>query len=141
MYVGNLSYDVKYRDMIEFMRGGGWGRFSSWPLLVFFGCGGCGGGEAVVVRIIIRVGDGSLEVRGSEAGTRARRQRASSVLPAQWESDVLRREPTAVVQGREGAGFGYGRRVVGVISFPFPGFDGAIVRRRMVELIVGVISW
>jgi hypothetical protein len=36
VYVGNLSYDVKYRDMIEFMRGGGWGRFSSWPLLVFF---------------------------------------------------------------------------------------------------------
>jgi hypothetical protein len=25
--------------------------------------------------------------------------------------------------------------------FRFPGFDGAIVRRRMVELIVGVISW
>lgn len=36
MYVGNLSYDVKYRDLIEFMRGGGWGRFSSWPLLVSF---------------------------------------------------------------------------------------------------------
>ena len=35
MYVGNLSYDVKYRDLIEFMRGGGWGRFSSWSLLVF----------------------------------------------------------------------------------------------------------
>jgi hypothetical protein len=34
VYVGNLSYDVKYRDLIEFMRGGGWGRFSSW-LLVF----------------------------------------------------------------------------------------------------------
>jgi hypothetical protein len=25
VYVGNLSYDVKYRDLIEFMRGGGWG--------------------------------------------------------------------------------------------------------------------
>jgi hypothetical protein len=23
VYVGNLSYDVKYRDLIEFMRGGG----------------------------------------------------------------------------------------------------------------------
>jgi len=34
VYVGNLSYDVKYRDLIEFMRGGGWGRFSSWSLLV-----------------------------------------------------------------------------------------------------------
>lgn len=58
MYVGNLSYDVKYRDLIEFMRGGGWGRFSSWPLLVFFfGCGGGGGSGS---------GGGSLEVRGSE---------------------------------------------------------------------------
>jgi hypothetical protein len=36
VYVGNLSYDVKYRDLIEFMRGGGWGRFNSWPFLVFF---------------------------------------------------------------------------------------------------------
>lgn len=24
VYVGNLSYDVKYRDLLEFMRGGGW---------------------------------------------------------------------------------------------------------------------
>jgi hypothetical protein len=36
VYVGNLSYDVKYRDLIEFMRGGGWGRYiSGWPLLPF----------------------------------------------------------------------------------------------------------
>ena len=27
VYVGNLSYDVKYRDLMEFMRGGGWGNF------------------------------------------------------------------------------------------------------------------
>lgn len=27
VYVGNLSYDVKYRDLMEFMRGGGWGHF------------------------------------------------------------------------------------------------------------------
>jgi hypothetical protein len=27
VYVGNLSYDVKYRDLMEFMRGGGWGTF------------------------------------------------------------------------------------------------------------------
>lgn len=26
VYVGNLSYDVKYRDLIEFMRGGGLGH-------------------------------------------------------------------------------------------------------------------
>jgi len=25
VYVGNLSYDVRYRDLIEFMRGGGLG--------------------------------------------------------------------------------------------------------------------
>lgn len=28
VYVGNLSYDVKYRDLMEFMRGGGWGNSS-----------------------------------------------------------------------------------------------------------------
>ena len=28
VYVGNLSYDVKYRDLMDFMRGGGWGNFS-----------------------------------------------------------------------------------------------------------------
>jgi hypothetical protein len=28
VYVGNLSYDVKYRDLMEFMRGGGWGNLS-----------------------------------------------------------------------------------------------------------------
>ena len=27
VYVGNLSYDIKYRDLMEFMRGGGWGNF------------------------------------------------------------------------------------------------------------------
>ena len=44
VYVGNLRYDVKYRDLIEFMRGGRWGRFinDSWPLLFFFfGFGDC----------------------------------------------------------------------------------------------------
>jgi hypothetical protein len=29
VYVGNLSYDVKYRDLMEFMRGGGWGHIRS----------------------------------------------------------------------------------------------------------------
>jgi len=35
VYVGNLSYDVKYGDLMEFMRGGGWsdGLFN-------FRCGG-----------------------------------------------------------------------------------------------------
>ena len=31
VYVGNLSYDVRYRDLMEFMRGGGWGN----PRLAF----------------------------------------------------------------------------------------------------------
>jgi len=57
VYVGNLSYDVKYRDLIEFMRGGGWGRFSSWSLLVFLVVGDCGSGSS---------GGGFSEVRGSE---------------------------------------------------------------------------
>jgi hypothetical protein len=33
VYVGNLSYDVKYRDLMEFMRGGGWGNFSLFALI------------------------------------------------------------------------------------------------------------
>lgn len=36
VYVGNLSYDVKYRDLIEFMRGGGWGKFQ---ISFIFRCG------------------------------------------------------------------------------------------------------
>ena len=39
VYVGNLSYDVKYRDLIEFMRGGEWGRFSGLRFF-FLVCGG-----------------------------------------------------------------------------------------------------
>jgi hypothetical protein len=34
IYVGNLSYDVKYRDLLEFMRGGGW--TDGFRLLEFF---------------------------------------------------------------------------------------------------------
>jgi len=33
VYVGNLSYDVKYRDLMEFMRGGGWGNFSLFDIV------------------------------------------------------------------------------------------------------------
>ena len=37
VYVGNLSYDVKYRDLIEFMRGGGCGGIScSFSVSVLF---------------------------------------------------------------------------------------------------------
>ncbi len=32
VYVGNLSYDVKYRDLMEFMRGGGLGNSSFFRL-------------------------------------------------------------------------------------------------------------
>jgi hypothetical protein len=107
VYVGNLSYDVKYRDLIEFMRGGGWGRFSSWPLLVF-GCGGCGGSSS---------GGDSPEVRGSE--------------------EV---EPVAVMREREGQDLDTADELWGSLV-SFSRFRRAIVRRRTVELIVGVISW
>lgn len=49
VYVGNLSYDVKYRDLMEFMRGGGWGNnfrldffvaFSSWEVFAELACWG-----------------------------------------------------------------------------------------------------
>lgn len=30
VYVGNLSYEVRYRDLMEFMRGGGWGISYFW---------------------------------------------------------------------------------------------------------------
>lgn len=44
VYVGNLSYDVKYRDLIEFMRGGGFAfGFSGFSFFFsekrFRGCG------------------------------------------------------------------------------------------------------
>ena len=45
VYVGNLSYDVKYRDLMEFMRGGGWGASNC---CCGFGSGsGIGYGEAL----------------------------------------------------------------------------------------------
>lgn len=39
VYVGNLSYDVRYRDLMDFMRGGGWGN----PRLAFSTCFSEGG--------------------------------------------------------------------------------------------------
>lgn len=41
VYVGNLAYDVKYGDLIEFMKPGGWKRFSCliWSWLWFGGLG------------------------------------------------------------------------------------------------------
>ena len=81
VYVGNLSYDVKYRDLMEFMRGGGWGtspisvfriipqRERERPLLVLFFVvsfllvylpqrSGEGGGEGGAERV--KGGDGVL---------------------------------------------------------------------------------
>ena len=37
VYVGNLSYDVRYRDLMEFMRGGGFGL----GLKLWVGVEGC----------------------------------------------------------------------------------------------------
>ena len=37
VYVGNLSYDVKYRDLMEFMRGGGWGNIQISFFAIFSG--------------------------------------------------------------------------------------------------------
>lgn len=42
VYVGNLSYDVKYRDLMEFMRGGGLGNLR---LDIFSLCEKKGGDE------------------------------------------------------------------------------------------------
>lgn len=55
VYVGNLSYDVRYRDLMEFMRGGGCGGISPISccfcvighferVFVMSGCGLWGGG-------------------------------------------------------------------------------------------------
>jgi hypothetical protein len=42
VYIGNLSYGVKYRDLMEFMRGGGWGN-----LRLVFRSLWCGRGDSV----------------------------------------------------------------------------------------------
>ena len=36
VYVGNLHYDVKYRDLMEFMRSGGWGNPNLFGRFWFF---------------------------------------------------------------------------------------------------------
>ena len=52
VYVGNLSYDVKYRDLMEFMRGGGLGNLGSVFRLLLgdLGPGASGVGDVAVVR-------------------------------------------------------------------------------------------
>ena len=95
MYVGNLSYDVKYRDLIEFMRGGGWGRFSG--LLVAFLVVVVAVMVMVVVRrVVVRIGIGPLEVRGFGDGVKGPGQMASfrslpsapSIRMSLWRSRV-----------------------------------------------------
>lgn len=36
VYVGNLAYDVRYRDLMEFMRGGGWWKSQIYCFCVGF---------------------------------------------------------------------------------------------------------
>jgi len=103
VYVGNLSYDVKYRDLIEFMRGGGLGRFSSRSFLAFL--------DVVVVAERRRLSrsewwwppGGKRSGAGAGAGTRTRRHGTSSVVPVQWESDPLRR-PSLLRSCEDGRG-------------------------------------
>jgi hypothetical protein len=139
VYVGNLSYDVKYRDMIEFMRGGGWGRSSSWSFLAFLVMGVMVTAAVVAAlrRILVRNGDGSPEVReagvGAGAVMRAGRHEPSSVIPVQWESDHHLRADKQLCEDGTGQAAGF--------SFLFPVSMGPIVRYRMAKLIVGVISW
>ncbi len=116
MYVGNLSYDVKYRDLIEFMRGGGWGRFSSWSLLVFL----------VVV---------AVAAAAAEAAPRRyegpRRQRAS---PSSPRSEVS-------CGNTKGQGLDTADDLWGSLLSSSQFRRGHSETHRMVELIVGIISW
>lgn len=66
VYVGNLSYDVRYRDLMEFMRGGGWGNLRSvFRYLLVLGtergyfAGGAGGGRVMSCEIKARSCDHS----------------------------------------------------------------------------------
>jgi hypothetical protein len=66
VYVGNLSYDVKYRDLIEFMRGGGWRRSSGLVLLPFMVMVVVPAATAAVVAVGRLLGKESLPWRGWE---------------------------------------------------------------------------
>ena len=74
VYVGNLSYDVKYRDLMEFMRGGGLGASNC--------CGfgfGCGLRRAAEVEVALKCGalgfgdeaQSLVEIRGEDWPRRA----------------------------------------------------------------------
>jgi hypothetical protein len=51
VYVGNLSYDVKYRDLMEFMRGGGLGcNFGCYGVEAWNGLEGVERAEAMATK-------------------------------------------------------------------------------------------
>ena len=70
VYVGNLSYDVKYRDLLEFMRGGGWKMDIAWIFSrLLFGELFLGGFlERVIFGLVLGRGDGGLWTRSGGIG-------------------------------------------------------------------------
>lgn len=66
VYVGNLSYDVKYRDLMEFMRGGGWGNLRL-DIFSLHGGGedgvGCRSRESVLLKLALGKRQGGAFVR------------------------------------------------------------------------------
>jgi hypothetical protein len=57
VYVGNLSYEVKYRDLMEFMRGGGLGNSSLFRCCIFWigsFLGSTREGGVVVIPVFVR---------------------------------------------------------------------------------------
>ena len=75
VYVGNLSYDVKYRDLIEFMRGGGFGGISC---------------SFSVSRFFLKVGWGEMQCcvgllhREARLGTSLSTRRAAASRSMTW---------------------------------------------------------
>ena len=66
VYVGNLSYDVKYRDLMEFMRGGGLGNLRSVFLRVELGLVVSGKGD-----VAEGAGEARLSMRMRTSGSDA----------------------------------------------------------------------
>ena len=102
VYVGNLSYDVKYRDLMEFMRGGGLEDLSSvFRLLCVRGelVHGHGHGKLVVDLVVPDMGD--------VAAGRVRSRTKSEVTAS--DSDAVEVEaPVREVRLRRDVWFGHG---------------------------------
>ena len=95
VYVGNLSYDVKYRDLMEFMRGGGWGNilvFGFWG--VWRGVVDVSGGECGRGRLVTRE-----EVLVPAPPSRYPLRRSAG---ANWQEDERRRRVEASTFGSFG---------------------------------------